>query len=302
MTFATTLNLISDGEPVSASVANRPLEQLLLNDLDLKTQLDEVSTQQVVLAREVTFESTVAIGQPVYWHSGNQRYEKAIATSGNDSVVGIRYSAASNTLGDILLAGYASVDLTAALNGVSLTAGRYYLSPSTAGVITTTVPPAGQKVNVLYADGNGHVFVLPQIRDYQGPAGPTGATGSTGATGATGATGPAGPSAGTMASSTGSTTDVLTQAFTKTASTGVGGWGTIKNTGSQSLTVRETTTDAFGVTDFVENTVASSAERRLDGLVNIGTTRVPYTSYTVSVKSTTTGQPTSYSARFHYLA
>jgi hypothetical protein len=293
MAFVSSLSLPADGEEVSAAVNSRPLLELLDNTKYLKTLLEALSPNTTIVAPSVTFKSDVSVGQPVYWNSSNSRFEKAIATAGNDQVVGVRQTAPSTTLGDLLIGGYATLDLTAALNGVGLTAGRYYLSTSVAGVITTTVPGSGTKVNVLYADGAGNVFVLPQIRDYQG---------ATGAAGATGATGPAGPTAGVIGSASGSSGDALATALTYTAATGVGGVGTIKNTGSNSLTIRETVTDAFSVTAYVENTVAAGSSYRLDTWASVGTARPPVTTYTLGVRSTTPGQSTTYVAKLHVVA
>jgi hypothetical protein len=293
MAFSTSLSLLADGEKIEAAVANRPLLELLENTQYLKNLLDTLVPSTGVFAPSQVFKNDVLVGQPVYWNDANSRFEKAIATAGNDQVVGVRYSAPSTTLGDLLLCGYAELDLTNALNGETLVAGRYYLSPDDAGVIVDTAPPDGTKVNVLYADGAGKVFVLPQIRDYQGPAGPTGATGATGATG---------PAAGSIASSTGTTGDALAQAFTQTTATGVSGSGTVKNTGSNSMTIREAFTDAFAVTSYVDTTIAAGSDYRLDASINLGTGRPPYTTYTLSVRSTTPGQSTTYTAKFHYQA
>lgn len=293
MAFAENLSLLSDGEQIKAEVANRPLLELLANTVYLKTLLDALTPTAAVVAPSQTFKSDVLLGQPVYWNDSTNRFEKAVATAGNDQVVGVRLTAPSTTLGDVLLCGYAALDLTNALDGETLVAGRYYLSPDTAGVIVSAAPGSGTKVNVLYADGAGKVFVLPQIRDYQG---------ETGATGATGPTGPAGPSAGSIASSTGTTGNDLAQAFTQTTATGVSGSGTVKNTGSNSMTIRETVTDAFAVTAYVETAIAAGSDYRLDASINLSTARPPYTTYTLSVRSTTPGQSTTYAAKFHYQA
>jgi hypothetical protein len=86
------------------------------------------------------------------------------------------------------------------------------------------------------------------------------------------------------------TGDVYVTLFTHQNPKGLLGIGTIKNTdGANSLTVRETVTDAFGVTDAVETPVAAGAPYMLDPQTNFGTARPPYVSYAVAVKSTVPG-------------
>jgi len=76
---------------------------------------------------------------------------------------------------------------------------------------------------------------------------------------------------------------------------GLTGQGTIKNTGAQSMDVKETVTDAFGVTDSVTTTVTAGKDLLLTMAVNINTARPPYVSYKIEVKSTAAGVPTTYS-------
>ncbi len=80
---------------------------------------------------------------------------------------------------------------------------------------------------------------------------------------------------------------------------GLVGGGTIKNTGANSMDVRETVTDAFGVTEAVTTTVLAGANlvlKRMDDQFNApaGTAYPPYVSYKIEVKSTVAGVPTTY--------
>jgi hypothetical protein len=65
---------------------------------------------------------------------------------------------------------------------------------------------------------------------------------------------------------------------------GIVGIGTIKNTGANSLEVRETVTDAFGVTDSSTTTVPAGIDYMLDPQTNFGTARPPHLSYKVEVQ------------------
>ena len=93
------------------------------------------------------------------------------------------------------------------------------------------------------------------------------------------------------------TVDALTALFTHATVLAMQGNGSIKNTGAQSLTIRRTGTDQYGVTDFQEDPVISGATAQWTLDVALGTALPPFKSITVSVKSTTPGSPTTYSIR-----
>jgi hypothetical protein len=95
----------------------------------------------------------------------------------------------------------------------------------------------------------------------------------------------------------GTTGDGYASIFTLENQRGLVGIGTMKNTGGvNSLKVKETVTDAFGVTDSVETVVAPGGSRKLDMQADITTARPPYVSYDVSVKSNVPGSSTGFSA------
>jgi len=81
---------------------------------------------------------------------------------------------------------------------------------------------------------------------------------------------------------------------TRVNPSGLIGNGTIKNTGANSMEVRETVTDAFGTTSSATTTVTAGNDLLLSMAVNINTARPPYVSYMIEVKSTTPGNATSY--------
>lgn len=77
------------------------------------------------------------------------------------------------------------------------------------------------------------------------------------------------------------------------------GIGTIKNTdGANFMTVKETVTDGFGVTDFTETVVAPGTDYTLNPQTNKATARPPYLSYSVAVKSTTPGSSATWAIQF----
>ncbi len=95
------------------------------------------------------------------------------------------------------------------------------------------------------------------------------------------------------------TTDAYVAVFTHTNPKGLLGIGTIKNTGGvNSLKVRETVTDAFGVTDATTETVVTAGnDYMLNPQTNFGASRPPYVSYKVEVKANSAGNQTTYSLR-----
>jgi hypothetical protein len=73
------------------------------------------------------------------------------------------YSKENSTLGCVLLAGFAELDISAVIAD-AVTAGIYYLSAVTPGGLTPQRPPV--TVPVLIADGEGNVLVNTQITDF----------------------------------------------------------------------------------------------------------------------------------------
>ena len=95
----------------------------------------------------------------------------------------------------------------------------------------------------------------------------------------------------------GATVDALTAVFTHTNPKGLTGAGSIKNTGANSLTVRRTGTDGYATTDFQEDVVISGATFAWPMDTALGTALSAFVTFTVSVKSTTPGSPTTYDLR-----
>lgn len=95
----------------------------------------------------------------------------------------------------------------------------------------------------------------------------------------------------------GVTVDALTAVFTHLNDKGLAGAGSLKNTGANDLTVRRTVTDGYGTTDFQEDVVLAGTSIQWPMDTAIGTAFAAYVSFTVSVRSTTPGSPTTYDLR-----
>jgi len=176
------IKFIKEGEPVAPGTPNRPIQQL---DQNIKYLYDLIQAAEIgstVYAREQTVLSTLQEGQPVYFNVANQQFEAAYAAMETDTatgyltvpeqaqVWGIVAEKHHATLADILLFGFAEVDITAAINPSelnpdgSVAAGLYYLSGASAGYLTKQQPPVS--VPVLKADTSGRVYVNPSFVDF----------------------------------------------------------------------------------------------------------------------------------------
>lgn len=171
------IKFIKEGEPVAPGTPNRPLRQLDQNIQYLKDIIDAAHLGSTVYAREQAVESTLEIGMPVYWNTNNGRFEGAIAKTETDPNTGyVRSSPAAEVWGiiaakhaannaDILLFGYANIDIKAATDSSGIVpAGTYYLSGVNAGKLILQKPSI--TAPVLRADGSGNVFVNPSFVDF----------------------------------------------------------------------------------------------------------------------------------------
>jgi hypothetical protein len=170
------IKYIQEGEPVSPGTPNRPLRQLDQNINYLWSLIEAANLGSTVYAREQTLESTAELGMPVYWNAANSRFERGLAGTETDVPTGYIQTSASSqiwgvvaekheaTLGDILLFGYAKLDISAATgDSGTVPAGLYYLSGRTQGGLAIQKPPIS--IPVLRADGAGSVFVNPTFMD-----------------------------------------------------------------------------------------------------------------------------------------
>jgi hypothetical protein len=176
MSFEKFIQLIKKGEPVSPGTPNRPLGQLDSNIKYVWDVLQAAELGSTVYARQVTVESTVVVGSAVYYNPTTQQFEKGLAqvttdtdtgvimTSQTSQVWGIVAEKHNSTLADLLLFGYAEIDISPAVTGGTVVAGGYYLSGVAYGELAAQSPPVS--VPVLRSDGNGHVFVNPKFVDF----------------------------------------------------------------------------------------------------------------------------------------
>jgi len=94
---------------------------------------------------------------------------------------------------------------------------------------------------------------------------------------------------------TGATVDALTVLFTHTEARGLGGMGSIKNTGGvNTLTIRRRVVDKFGNTTTQDDDVLPGAYFSWDVSETVGASGPPYTTFEVQVQSKVAGNSTNY--------
>lgn len=179
--FQELIDLIIDGEAVRAATPNRPLRQLDGNIRYLKDLLETALLGQANFIREATVEEDVNDGQPVAWNSNTLQYEQAIGTVDVDpltgffktslrsNIAGIIYRKLTSTKADILVSGFAEVNLDNAIAG-DILPGIYYLSNATAGKLTPVLPPSGVPVLQVLQEGDTtgtwQVLIKQQFFDF----------------------------------------------------------------------------------------------------------------------------------------
>lgn len=175
------IKFIKEGEPVSPGTPNRPLQQLDQNIQYLWNVIQAAGLGSTVYARAQTVAATLQVGQPVYFNTTTARFEAAFATAESDTatgylvvpdqaqVWGIVAEKQNATLADILLFGYAQIDIRAAVGTElnpddSVPTGTWYLSGTSVGTLTRQLPPI--TIPVLKTTANGGVYVNPSFVDF----------------------------------------------------------------------------------------------------------------------------------------
>ena len=165
---------IDDGEPVDQNVSNRPSVALAGQTQYLKDRLDAAALGESTRAFGAVLASAVLPNQPVAWNAVTEQFEPALASVAPDPVsgslvagpladcVGICSDKSTPTYGTIVTGGRFATNLANAVSGTP-TVGRYYLSSSVAGTLTTQRPAVS--VPVLYWDGT-YAYVAPSLHQF----------------------------------------------------------------------------------------------------------------------------------------
>lgn len=175
MSFERLTSLVRPLEPVAAGVVNRPIRQIDQNAAYLWDVLQAAAVGQTVYARSQTVAAACVVGTPVYYDQAERVFLPALAavesgaggalaTADSSQVWGVVAVKHHADLADVLLFGYAPLDVSPAVDTGAAAAGTYYLSGLTPGTLTADRPPLA--VPVLRVVPGGMVFVAPQWVDF----------------------------------------------------------------------------------------------------------------------------------------
>lgn len=167
------INLIRNNDSVEARTPNKPLLQLADRTQYLKDRLDAAATGEGLVLFSQPLDSTVAVGDVVYFNKTSEEYKKALAAvnEGDDGslktaesafVIGIVVRKLSSISGDILINGrYRDLTLKDSDDN-ELGLGQYYLSAHEAGKLVNVRPAVGVFVCTVTSTG---VIVTPTPRE-----------------------------------------------------------------------------------------------------------------------------------------
>lgn len=185
-TWVPSISLIQDlFDKVSARDTNRPLQQLDQRTQYLFDLLQTISGGELLVAKNVTVDSSTVPGTPVYFDGGTNSFKPGLAAvniaAGNNygfpseaSVIrGIVLTKYASTAGDIALAGRIKndiwdIDWTAVTENGAIDPGIYYLSAVTSGKMS----PSRSNLSVYLGSMNsaGDLILNPvvngNIRDH----------------------------------------------------------------------------------------------------------------------------------------
>lgn len=178
-TWVPNISYIADlVDRVSARDTNRPLQQLDQRTQYLFDLLQTIASGELIVAKNVTLDSSTIAGTPVYFDDATNTFKPGIAevdiSAGNNygfpsdasvirGVVLIKYGA---TAGDVALYGKISsslwnIDWTQVIDTGSITPGIHYLSSASSGKMTRSRSHLSVYIGNL--NSSGDMILAPQI-------------------------------------------------------------------------------------------------------------------------------------------
>lgn len=158
MPYPQNIQYVQSGEPVSASVANRPTRQLANRTEKLREDLLASSLGEALYIKEAAVDPSLAPGMPVYWNPEENRFSPAyvsvVSNCGTGELelgpvadcVGIIKKKYTEDTADILILGVA--DVPEIYDHLPRSTGKFYLG-SQPGALTFTRPAANTAVGVV---------------------------------------------------------------------------------------------------------------------------------------------------------
>lgn len=139
------ISYINREDPVSATIANRPLRQLKQETDQLQSKFETTDAGNTLIYRDIPCDPSVKVGMPVYWDAENQCCKPAYLNAELNDVtqeyltgnpadcIGLAYQKNSSYSADILISGI--VDFPIISEYLKGNTGRFYLS-STPGALS----------------------------------------------------------------------------------------------------------------------------------------------------------------------
>lgn len=149
------IRFVTDGEPVSAPVTNRPTRDTQANLDALRERVEDSSTGSRLVAFAVALDPTAPVGCPVALEGGTYVPSSLDPAGGRFRVDGVVRSKLTATTGDVTLNGQDEIDLSAVTDDTA--AGVYYLGPAD-GRLSASPPTWAVPVLVRGDDGSVLVF------------------------------------------------------------------------------------------------------------------------------------------------
>lgn len=158
MAFPSNINYIQPGEPITASVTNRPTQQLAQRTEELKKLLETADGKDALVLQGYPVSKECTEGTPVYWNSSNLQFEPAFVAVQKECDTGeYRLGAESDCLGvifrkvtatsaDIFIGGV--VNLPQIRSFLPEGEGRFYLGIEP-GTLTFDPPAVEKPIGVI---------------------------------------------------------------------------------------------------------------------------------------------------------
>lgn len=149
------IRFVTDGEPVSAPVTNRPVRDAQANLDALRERVEGAATGSRLVAFAVSVDASAPVGCPVVLEGDTYVPSSLDPAGGRFRVDGVVRAKLTSTTGDVTLGGQDEIDLTAVTDDTA--SGVYYLGPAD-GRLTASPPTWAVPVLVKGDDGSVLVF------------------------------------------------------------------------------------------------------------------------------------------------
>ncbi len=158
MAYPRNINFVNAGEPVSASVTNRPTRQLTQRTEQLRADLLASSLGEALYLKGAMVDPSVTVGTPVYWNPEENRFSPAYVSVStkcgtgdlelepNADCIGLVKTKHSHDSADIIIFGVA--DIPEIYNFLPHQTGKFFLGANP-GTLTFNRPAVNTSVGIV---------------------------------------------------------------------------------------------------------------------------------------------------------